>query len=811
MLRGAMRSIFSWSIKTHLLMLVLAAAIPALALVWWSGRELERQAVDKASQATMHLAVGMTKSLEQVEEHAHVLLATLAQVPSIRHMDKAEAQRLLTELNRENPVYASLSLVNARGVIVAISVPSSGKVDVSGRKYFRDVASTRAFVIGEYAVGMVSGRPVLHYAQPVFEGGELAGLVVAAFDLGSLAQHFNASGLPEGSSMSLSDANGKRLFRYPDLEKWAGMDEPQQLWSRLQALGEEGLTVDTGADGVRRLYAVRRLRRNPDDSAFLLVRVGIPEDKALAEARVVQMRNSALMVGATMLAIVLAWLLGNVFILRRLDQLTDAADRLGQGDLRARSGLNHGEGELGKLAESFDNMALTLDVRETERLEFEAKLRHQSLYDSLTGLANRTLALDRIQQALERCKRRDDVFYAVVIMDLDRFKVINDSLGHSVGDQVLETVARRIVGVLRGLDTVARFGGNEFILLLEELATPGEAIRIIKRLRHVLMAPVVVGERNVQTSASFGIVLSPNTFDRAEELLQSAAIALHAVKSSGGGRFKVFTPRLMHHAVERLTLEQELRRALEKNQFVVHYQPIWDLSSTHLVGFEALVRWQHPERGLIGPGSFISLAEETGIILDLGRWVLTRACADLAEWRERDPAARKLFVAVNLSNKQFSQHALVEQVAETLSRTRLPADRLKLEITESNIMVNAESALVMLKRLKALGVMISIDDFGTGYSSLSYLQRFPVDTLKVDRSFVGRLGLDPENQEIVRAIVALAHSLGLDVVAEGVEEGGQAALLRSLGCECVQGFYFSRPLDGERAEAAISGSGTGAR
>jgi EAL domain-containing protein (putative c-di-GMP-specific phosphodiesterase class I) len=222
------------------------------------------------------------------------------------------------------------------------------------------------------------------------------------------------------------------------------------------------------------------------------------------------------------------------------------------------------------------------------------------------------------------------------------------------------------------------------------------------------------------------------------------------------------------------------------------------------VGFEALVRWQHPLRGMVGPGSFIALAEETGIILELGRVVLERACADMAQWRAQDPSARKLFVAVNLSNKQFSQFTLVEQVAEILHRTGLPADRLKLEITESNIMVNAESALVMLKRLKALGVQISIDDFGTGYSSLSYLQRFPVDTLKVDRSFVGRLGLDPENHEIVRAIVALAHSLGLDVVAEGVEESSQAALLRSLGCECVQGFYFSRPLDGQRAQESIA-------
>ena len=431
-------------------------------------------------------------------------------------------------------------------------------------------------------------------------------------------------------------------------------------------------------------------------------------------------------------------------------------------------------------------------------MEFEQKLRHQALYDHLTGLANRTLAVDRIQQALERFKRRDDIFYAVVAMDLDRFKVINDSLGHAFGDKVLEAVARRIVNTLRGLDTVARFGGNEFILLLEELATPGEAIRIIKRLRQAIMEPLLIDGREVQTSASFGIVLSPNTFERAEDLLQSTAIALHFVKASGRGRFKVFTPRMLEHAQERMTLEQEMRQALEKDEFVVHYQPIWDLTSKDMVGFEALVRWQHPKRGMVGPGSFITLAEETGIILDLGRLVLERACTDLAAWRASDPSARSLVMAVNLSNKQFMQHNLVEQVAGILESSGLPADKLKLEITESNIMVNAESALVMLHRLKALGVQISIDDFGTGYSSLAYLQRFPINTLKVDRSFVSDMDAF-ENLVIVRTIVSLAHNLGLDVVAEGIETERQCGFLADLNCECGQGFLFSHPLAQDRA------------
>ncbi|MBU1228908.1 MAG: EAL domain-containing protein [Proteobacteria bacterium] len=799
-----MKSFFSWSIRTHLLVLVLAATVPAMILVWWSGQELQRQSVVQAQEATKRLVQGMADDLEQVEENARMLLTTLAQVPTIRRLDRKASTELLTKLHRLHPSYANLSLITLDAHVFALSIPFSGVVDVSKRKYFQDVLRTRDFSVGEYAVSYTTKRPVLHFAHPVFgESGKLVGVLGATFDLSSLAQAFDAAGLPEGSAMALSDSRGVRLFRYPDPAKWAGRQEPLDLWGQLAGLGEEGLTLATGADGVRRLYAMKRLRRHKDDPSFLLARVGIPEDKALGEARLIQSRNIALTGVAALLAAVLAWVLGHFVIMRRMNLLMGTAKRLGQGELKARSGLGHQEGELGELAEAFDNMALAMEVREAERVEFEQKLRHQALYDHLTGLANRTLAMDRIQQALERFKRRESAYYAVVTMDLDRFKVINDSMGHAFGDQVLEAVARRIVNTLRGLDTVARFGGNEFVMLMEELATPGEAIRIIKRLRQAIMEPLRIGGNEVHTSASFGIVLSPNGFERSEELLQNTSIALHHVKASGRGRFKVFTPRMLEHVQERMTLEQEMRQALERGEFIVHYQPIWDLGSRDMVGFEALVRWQHPQRGLVGPGSFISLAEETGIILDLGRIVLERACSDLAQWRATDPSSRSLTMAVNLSNKQFMQFSLVEQVASILKETGLPADRLKLEITESNIMVNAESALVMLHRLKSLGVQISIDDFGTGYSSLSYLQRFPVDTLKVDRSFVSRLGLDPENHEIVRAIVALAHSLGLDVVAEGVEENEQANMLHKLGCECVQGFFFSRPLEHAHAEQAI--------
>jgi len=439
----------------------------------------------------------------------------------------------------------------------------------------------------------------------------------------------------------------------------------------------------------------------------------------------------------------------------------------------------------------------------------EEQLRHQALHDPLTNLANRTLCLDRINQAMRRAIRRDSYYFAVVFLDLDRFKVINDSLGHRFGDMVLTETAIRLTAEMRGLDTVARFGGDEFVLLLDELSSPGEAIRIVKRVRERLSEPFMFQENQVQTTASFGLVLSPIANIRPGDVLQHANIAMHRAKEAGRNRFKVFTERMLETAVDQLTLENDMRRGLESGEFHVAFQPIMDIGGQDVIGFEALARWSHPDRGAIPPSEFIPLAEESGLIIPLGEWVLRESLKTLSDWRGKTENAKDVSVSVNLSSKQFARSELDRMVLRALDEFGLPPSCLKLEITESTIMDNPESAIRILKRLRKEGVRFSIDDFGKGYSSLSQLQQLPVDTLKVDRAFISRMKTDPENMEIVRAVIALAHSLDLDVVAEGVEEPEQLCSLIDLECECVQGFYFHRPMHMDDALELLMRRGRG--
>lgn len=454
------------------------------------------------------------------------------------------------------------------------------------------------------------------------------------------------------------------------------------------------------------------------------------------------------------------------------------------------------------------HLGLRASMRDiTDRKFMEKQLEYESLHDPLTGLPNRVLCLDRIKRAMDRSKRRDNYFYAVVFMDLDRFKIINDSLGHSVGDWLLVETSERLLKGVRELDTVSRFGGDEFILLLEDLTMPREAIRIIRRIQRILAEPFVLQDHEIKVTASFGLVLSPTGYAKAEDLLQHANIAMHRVKETGRGHMKVFTSRMLEMAIQRMTLESEVRRAIAAGEFFLEFQPIVDLPTGRPVGFETLIRWNHPQRGLVPPGEFIPTAEETGLILDLGAWVLRQSCLTLARWTRELPQARDLFVSVNISGRQFTAVDLVEQVRKILDETGIPARCLKLEITETSIMERAESSVEKLTRLRQLGVTLSVDDFGTGYSSLSYLQRFPLDVLKIDLSFVRGIDHSQENLEIVRAIINLAHNLGLKVVAEGMERDSQREALLALGCEFGQGYMFARPMSADKALAALTATG----
>lgn len=446
--------------------------------------------------------------------------------------------------------------------------------------------------------------------------------------------------------------------------------------------------------------------------------------------------------------------------------------------------------------------------RTIERLKkSEESLTHQAMHDALTDLPNRLLCQDRIRHAMERVSRRDNYHYAVAFMDIDRFKVVNDSLGHSFGDTVLREVGAKAIQCVRSLDTVSRFSGDEFVILMEELTSPREAIQIMKRLRESFREPMEVSGHVIQLTMSLGIVLSPATYERPEDILQHANIALHQAKVEGGDRIRVFNERMLQQAIQQMTIESELRRAIAQDEFIVHYQPLVSLKDSKAVGFEALTRWLHPKRGLVSPGMFIPLAEETGLIIPIGQEVLAKASMMMAEMQASLPDSQDLYLSVNLSAKQFSQTDLVDQIQRSLAASGLPPERLNLEITETAVMENAEVAVEKLRRLKSLGIKLSIDDFGTGYSSMSYLQQFPIDQLKIDLSFIRRMDEAPENVEIVRAIINLAHSLNLKVVAEGVENETQQHILMGLGCEYGQGYLFSKPTPPEEAVEYVRNGG----
>jgi diguanylate cyclase (GGDEF)-like protein/PAS domain S-box-containing protein len=440
----------------------------------------------------------------------------------------------------------------------------------------------------------------------------------------------------------------------------------------------------------------------------------------------------------------------------------------------------------------------------TERKVAEEQLTHNAFHDPLTNLPNRRLFMDRLGQAIIRARRREGYLYAVFFLDLDQFKLVNDSLGHNAGDELLVAISRRLQSVLREGDTIARMGGDEFAVLIEEVEGSGEILRAAERIQRELTTPFALGEQSIYTTASIGIALGSPNYDKPEEILRDADTAMYQAKKQGKSCHAVFDQRMHVEAVKMLQLRTDLRRAVENEEFHLCYQPILQLDSGKIIGFEALVRWRHPEFGMVHPDKFIRVAEESNLINELGIWVLQEACRQTREWQTSLPGIPSLYISVNLSVKQLAQPDLVEQVGRILCESGLAPECLKLEITESVFMEDPESTASVLWQLKQLGVQLQIDDFGTGYSSLSYLHKFPVDTLKVDRSFISSMNMNPKNAEIVRTIVMLAHKLGMSVTAEGIETMEQFSQLNALGCEHGQGYLFSEPVEDSLAGMLIT-------
>ena len=452
------------------------------------------------------------------------------------------------------------------------------------------------------------------------------------------------------------------------------------------------------------------------------------------------------------------------------------------------------------------NTELEEKVKErTQQLEFaNARLLKMALYDSLTGLPNRALFLERLEQALNRAKADSVYQFAVLFLDCDRFKVVNDSLGHLVGDELLIAVARRLEASLSQKDTLSRLGGDEFAILLTDIQDLNYTTFVADGILESLSSPFQLQGHEVFISASIGIALGNSTVHQPEHLLRDADTAMYRAKALGKGQYHIFAPAMHDAALQLLHLESNLRKAINQQEFIVHYQPIIDLSDGKIAGFEALVRWQHPQYGMISPQSFIPIAEETSLIIPIDRWVLQQACHQLRLWQKEKLTDYPLFISVNLSARQFAQLDLIDQIDQILTETQLNPQCLKLEITESAIMDNVNFAAVILQKLRERSIGLSIDDFGTGYSSLSYMHSFPVSSLKIDRSFVQRLDGNPENLGLIPAIISIAKTMGMSAIAEGIETTQQLNQLKTLGCDFGQGYLFSKPVEAQRATELIA-------
>ncbi|MBI3606850.1 MAG: EAL domain-containing protein [Nitrospirae bacterium] len=769
------------SLRTLLVLLVLLAVTPAFILIIYTASKQRRVAAAHVQDEALRIARMASSQQQRYIEGARQLLMALAKRPDVRHAQAGACTAAFADLLSSYPFYANLGAIRADGTTFCSALPFSGVLSASDRAYFQRAVAAREFAVGDYQVGRITKKATVNFGYPVLDAaGTVQGVVFAALDLAWLNRLASDTQLPAGSTLTVIDRDGTILVRYPDAENWVGRSASEAgiLQPGLLAQGE-GVTEARGPDGVERLVAFTPLSEVPV-AGYAYVSIGIPSKTVLANANWMLGRNLAGLGLVGALALVAAWVGGDVFILRRVNALVKATQRLSAGDLGARTGLPSDESELGQLARAFDDMATSLQ-QQTDSMAFQAT------HDLLTQLPNRTIFREHLEQAI-RVAQRGQTAVALLLLDINHFKEINNTLGHRNGDLLLRQVGPRLRRVLREPDLIANLGGDEFGVLLPDTDGRGAAL-VAQKVLDVFEESFVLEDVTVTVGAGIGIAVYPDHGDDADLLMQRADVAMHVAKEAGNEYF-VYASDLDHSHPDRLALMGALRHAIDDNQLFLLYQPQVCVKTGRVVGVEALVRWRHPERGVIPPDQFILLAEHAGLIKPLTLWVLTTALRQCRVWHNLGIA---ISVAVNLSARSLKDAGLPDQVAAILHHAGVAPGSLELEITESAIMADPARALEILTRLNTMGVRLSIDDFGTGYSSLSYLKKLPVESIKIDKSFVMSMVTDQDDAVIVRSTIELAHTLGRKVVAEGVEQRETWDRLAALGCDVAQGYYLSRP------------------
>jgi diguanylate cyclase (GGDEF)-like protein len=793
------------SFKTRLLLTILSLVVAGLWLLAVRVTSVMHAELEQLLAAHMSSTVDyVARDLDtKIQLRLDMMVETAEDITPALLANPARLEGELQAKNTPKSLFPTgVYVANAQGVIVAEQIPLKGRLGgvIKNSSYFKETMASGRPVIGEPRIGQVASKPIVPLTVPLRDAsGGLIGVLAAAM----YPADSNLFGLLEAAKLGTT---GYFVVLSPKHKLIVSATDQQRVMQPLPAegvntlldrritQGYEGPGIALSSLGVE-TFTVSRIMK----TTGWIVLAGVPTAEAFASITTLKRQVYA---AALILTLVMVLVLRYVLV-RQWAPIEDAGlriRRMTEGKQPFEPLPVGRQDEIGALVGDVNQLIVWRKVAE-HQMEYLAH------HDALTGLPNRILVQDRFDQARAHADR-SGLKIALLFLDLDNFKTINDSLGHTVGDALLKQIAGRLTECVRDTDTISRQGGDEFLVVLPALHHTDDAAPVLGKLMEHLREPILADGHELATSVSIGIAIYPDDGRDFDTLLKKSDTAMYRAKGAGRNAYRYFDEQMNVEAVEHLSLRNDLRRALDRSEFVLHYQPQLDLTTGAVVGVEALMRWNHPERGLVAPGHFIPLAEESGLIVPMSVWVMQEACRQAMRWRAA--GLPDLLMAVNLSAVQFRRGDVEQTVMQALAVSGLNPEFLELELTESTLVYESEAVLETLQRLKQRGVRLSIDDFGTGYSSLSYLKRFAIDKLKIDQSFIRDLAVDPDDAAIVRAIIQMAHSLGLKALAEGVETAEMLARLRVFGCDEVQGYHFARPMPAQQFEAYLRDRMSGA-